>query len=97
MSYLLIFTPPSYAIGVTMLVYSFYFILTTVQFVLFLILLSERPREDARLAPTILVMPLFMIAIRMWSVVAAVHEWFNRAHQDTSMGPHWVIKRGGPR
>ncbi len=97
MSYLLIFTPPAYFIGVIMLVYCFYFTLTLIQFVLFNILLSERPKEDLKMMPVITVMPLFMIALRMWSVVAALHEWVNKAHQDTSMGPRWVIERGGPR
>lgn len=95
--YLIMFTHPAFFVGVMMLVLSFYFLLTFSQFLLFLALLSERPREDAGLIPAILVMPIFMVALRCWSVVATLHELFNKAHLQTTMGPRWVIERGGPR
>jgi cellulose synthase/poly-beta-1,6-N-acetylglucosamine synthase-like glycosyltransferase len=96
-AYMLIFKPMPFFIGVMMLVYSFYFILTAVQFVLFIALLSERPRTDASFIGFVPLMPLFMVSARIWSVVATLHEWLNNAHQDSPMGPWWVIRRGGPR
>ncbi len=80
-----------------LLVYAFYAVLTIFQFLLFVTLLSERPRQDAGFITMVPLMPLFMISARVWSVIATFHEWFNRAHQDSPMGPWWVIRQGGPR
>ncbi|TXH04604.1 MAG: glycosyltransferase family 2 protein [Nevskiaceae bacterium] len=96
-SYLLLFTPAPFLIGVMLMVYCFYFMLTALQFALFIALLSERPRTDAAYIVVLPLMPLFMVSARVWSVVATLHEWFNKAHQDSPMGPWWVIRRGGPR
>ncbi|MGH8462186.1 MAG: glycosyltransferase family 2 protein [Stenotrophobium sp.] len=97
LAYMLLFKPLPFFIGVMLLVYCFYFLLTLLQFVLFIALLSERPRTDAGFIVMVPLMPLFMISARIWSVVATLHEWFNHAHQDSPMGPWWVIRRGGPR
>ncbi|HWY24308.1 MAG TPA: hypothetical protein VNX47_05280, partial [Nevskia sp.] len=97
MAYLLWTKPLPFFIGVMLLVYAFYFVLTVFQFLLFVTLLSERPRQDAPFIAMLPLMPLFMICARIWSVIATFHEWFNRAHQDSPMGPWWVIRQGGPR
>ncbi len=96
-SYLLLFKPAPFFIGVMMLVWCFYFMLTVIQFVLFIALLSERPRNDVAYILMLPLMPFFMVSARIWSVVATLHEWVNKAHQDSPMGPWWVIRRGGPR
>lgn len=97
LAYMMLFQPLPFFIGVMLLVYAFYLVLTLLQFLLFLTLLSERPVEDLRYAWMLPLMPLFMFSARIWSVVATFHEWFNRAHQDSPMGPWWVIRQGGPR
>lgn len=97
MAYMMLFEPAPFFIGVMLLVYCFYFLLTTLQFLLFIALLSERPRTDIRFVGLLPLMPIFMVSARVWSVVATLHEWFNSAHQDSPMGPWWVIRRGGPR
>jgi cellulose synthase/poly-beta-1,6-N-acetylglucosamine synthase-like glycosyltransferase len=97
MAWLLWTKPAAFFIGVMLLVYAFYATITLFQFLLFLTLLSERPRQDAPFIALLPLMPLFMISARVWSVVATFHEWFNRAHQDSPMGPWWVIRQGGPR
>jgi biofilm PGA synthesis N-glycosyltransferase PgaC len=97
MVYLLLAKPAAFFIGVMLLVYCFYFVITLVQYALFLVLLSERPHEDVNFLLFLPLMPFFMIAARCWSVVATLNEWFNRAHQDSPMGPWWVLKQGGPK
>jgi poly-beta-1,6-N-acetyl-D-glucosamine synthase len=96
-AYLLWTKPLPFFIGVMLLVYAFYAVLTLFQFLLFVTLLSERPRQDAGFIIMVPLMPLFMVSARVWSVIATFHEWFNRAHQDSPMGPWWVIRQGGPR
>lgn len=96
-AYLLWARPLAFFIGVMLLVYAFYATITLFQFLLFVTLLSERPRQDTPFLAMVPLMPLFMVCARFWSVVATFHEWFNRAHQDSPMGPWWVIRQGGPR
>lgn len=96
-AYLLCAKPVSFFIGVMLLVYCFYAAITIFQFFLFVTLLSERPRQDFGFILLTPLMPLFMVSARFWSVVATFHEWFNKAHQDSPMGPWWVIRQGGPR
>lgn len=97
MAWLLWTKPAPFFIGLMLLVYAFYATITVFQFLLFVTLLSERPRQDAPFFFLTPLMPIFMICARFWSVVATLHEWFNRAHQDSPMGPWWVIRQGGPR
>jgi hypothetical protein len=92
-----LFKPAPFFVGVMMLVWAFYFVLTVIQFALFITLLSERPASDAGFIFMLPLMPIFMVCARIWSVIATLHEWFNKAHQDSPMGPWWVIRRGGPR
>lgn len=96
-AYLLIFKSAPFFIGVMMLVWAFYFSLTVIQFAIFIATLSERPKDDASFILMLPLMPVFMVCARVWSVIATLHEWFNNAHQDSPMGPWWVIRRGGPR
>ncbi|AXQ27358.1 glycosyltransferase family 2 protein [Solimonas sp. K1W22B-7] len=97
LAWMLLFQPAPFFIGTMLLIYVFYLTITVLQFLLFLALLSERPAQDARYFWVLPLMPLFMVSARVWSVIATFHEWFNRAHQDSPMGPWWVIRQGGPR
>lgn len=76
------------------LIYLFYVLVTLINFVLFVWLVSERKRQDLKLLPYVLVFPAFAFITRCWSALAILHSWLNRAHLDSSMAPFWVLKRG---
>lgn len=80
--------------AIYLLIYLFYVLITLINFVLFLVLISERKRQDLWLLPYVLVFPAFAFVTRCWSAVAILHSWLNRAHLDSSMAPFWVLKRG---
>jgi hypothetical protein len=80
-------------IATMVLIYIFYLLLTVCQFVMFLMLLSERPREDIKLLWMLPVFPPFAFFIRIWSFVANLNEWFNKGHLDSAMAPWWVLKK----
>jgi cellulose synthase/poly-beta-1,6-N-acetylglucosamine synthase-like glycosyltransferase len=80
-------------VALSALVYIFYFIGMTLQFLLTLLMVSERPSKDARLLPLLPLFPLAMFAIRCWSSVAMLNEWFRRGHEESSMAPWWVLQR----
>ncbi|MET1080389.1 MAG: glycosyltransferase family 2 protein [Pseudomonas sp.] len=75
------------------LVYLLYLLITLLLYLCMLGLISERPREDLRLAVLVPIFPLFMFIMRCWSAVAMLNEWFRRGHEETSMAPWWVIKK----
>ena len=80
-------------IATMVLIYIFYLLLTACQFIMFLMLLSERPREDIKLLWMLPVFPPFAFLIRIWSFVANLNEWFNKGHLDSTMAPWWVLKK----
>jgi cellulose synthase/poly-beta-1,6-N-acetylglucosamine synthase-like glycosyltransferase len=81
-------------VALSVLVYLFYLVGMTLQFLLMLLLVSERPGKDVRLLPLLPLFPLAMFVIRCWSAVAMLNEWFRRGHEETSMAPWWVLQRG---
>ena len=80
-------------LGALLLIYSFYFVITGIQYVLFLLMLSTRPGEDSRLLWLLPLFPAYAFVIRVWSVAANLNELFNKGHLDSSMAPWWVLKR----
>lgn len=85
-------TPPVF-IGTMMLIYAFYLWLTIFQFFMYVVLLSERPRQDISLTWLLPIFPMFMFVTRLWSAIAILNEWFNKGHLDSSMAPWWVLKK----
>ncbi len=75
------------------LVYLLYLLITLLLYLCMLGLISERPRQDLRLAVLVPVFPLFMFIMRCWSAVAMLNELLRRGHEETSMAPWWVIKK----
>jgi cellulose synthase/poly-beta-1,6-N-acetylglucosamine synthase-like glycosyltransferase len=75
------------------LVYLLYLLITLLLYLCMLGLISERPRQDLRLAVLVPIFPLFMFIMRCWSAVAMLNELFRRCHEETSMAPWWVIKK----
>lgn len=75
------------------LVYLLYLLITLLLYLCMLGLISERPRQDLRLAVLVPIFPLFMFIMRCWSAVAMLNELFRRGHEETSMAPWWVIKK----
>lgn len=81
-------------VALSILVYLFYLAGMTLQFLLMLLVVSERPGKDVRLLPLLPLFPLAMFVIRCWSAVAMLNEWLRRGHEETSMAPWWVLQRG---
>lgn len=85
--------PMATIIGTTMLIYLFYFLIITVQFLLYTALLSDNLMEDLKLLWLLPFFPLFAFSIRIWTVVANLNELINKGHLDSGMAPWWVLKK----
>ncbi|HEY8331318.1 MAG TPA: glycosyltransferase [Pseudomonas sp.] len=75
------------------LIYLVYLGSTLLLYLVLLLAVSERPRQDLRLAPVVLIFPLCMLGMRCWSAVATLNEMLRRGHEETSMAPWWVLKK----
>lgn len=91
--YLLVVYPPLFVLSVLALIYLFYLVMTFLLYVPFVVLLSERPREDFALLPWIILTPLFAFAGRINNAFATLWELFGRGHEDTSMAPWWTTRK----
>jgi cellulose synthase/poly-beta-1,6-N-acetylglucosamine synthase-like glycosyltransferase len=75
------------------LIYTLYLLQTLVLFLAMLLMVSERPKKDAKLLIWLPVFPIFMMIMRCWSAVAILNEVWRRSHEETAMAPWWVLKK----
>ncbi len=85
--------PGSTLLLLFVLVYTLYLAITLLFYLAMLVMVSERPRQDLRLALLVPIFPLFMLMMRCWSAVAMLNEALRRGHEETSMAPWWVLKK----
>ncbi|MGL4476326.1 MAG: glycosyltransferase family 2 protein [Shewanella sp.] len=74
-----------------------YFVYLAILFYIFIIVLlaiSERPKEDIKLIPWLVFYPIYALFMRFVCLFALLNEWLRRSHEESSMAPWWVLKRG---
>ena len=81
-------------LAIMFMIYLFYLLLTSIQYILYLIFISDRKWEDSRAFLVLPIFPFFQFIIRIWSAIAFSNEIFNKGHLDSSMAPWWVLKKG---
>jgi biofilm PGA synthesis N-glycosyltransferase PgaC len=92
-TYVFLVYPPTMVLGLLGFVYLFYVLLATAMYVEYLLICSERPAADARLAWLVPLFAGFTFLTRCWSAVATVSEMLLKTHLDSAMAPHWVLRR----
>ncbi|MCE5201715.1 MAG: glycosyltransferase family 2 protein [Synergistaceae bacterium] len=85
--------PLRYALSLLLLIYMFYFAMLTIMYLIFVMCLSERPRDDMSRVCFLPIMPLFAFIARINSLVAMLWELVASGHKDSSMAPWWVTKK----
>ena len=90
----LIMLPPAGLLALAILLYALYFAVSITLFLIGLLLVSEQPKKDIKMAILLPVFPVFMFILRCWGVVCTLNEVFRRGHEESSMAPWWVLKRG---
>ncbi|TLY79006.1 MAG: glycosyltransferase family 2 protein [Gammaproteobacteria bacterium] len=91
--YVFLVYPPAVMLGVLAFVYLFYTLLAYAMYVEYLLLYSERKRQDLELAWLVLLVPAFAFITRCWNAIATLMEIFTKAHLESSMAPTWVLRR----
>ncbi|UPW19359.1 glycosyltransferase family 2 protein [Agarivorans sp. TSD2052] len=92
--YLLLFYPLSYVMASLSLLYTFYLLLALLYFSFFLLFVSERRKQDYKMLPWLLIYPGYGLLMRFFTSAAVFNEILRRGHEETSMAPWWVLKKG---
>ena len=91
---LMLFTLPwQTVLALAVLVEVVYFLVLALQYLLMLIMVSERPGQDLQLVPFLPLFPVAMFMVRCWSAVAILNELWRRSHEESSMAPWWVLRK----
>ncbi|MDK2124752.1 glycosyltransferase family 2 protein [Parachitinimonas caeni] len=85
--------PLGMVLGVMSFVYLVYLAALAIFFGLYVVGVSERPREDARYLLFLPLFPLFAFAARVHCSLAVLTEIFFKSHLDSAMAPWWVLKK----
>lgn len=75
------------------LIYFFYLFIAAVFYFTFVLLISERAKEDLKLLPVLPLFALYMFFARFMNGFAVIWEIAAKSHLDSSMAPWWVLKR----
>ncbi|WP_236939884.1 hypothetical protein [Francisella uliginis] len=59
----------------------------------FIILVSERKKQDLAMWYVIPLMPFYSIFLKFVATVAVLSEVFIKTHRDSTMAPTWVNKK----
>ena len=85
--------PPGTFVAVFTLIMGLYAVITTFMYITALVFVSERRGRDLRLAWLVPLFPFFAMAMRIWSFVAILNEWWRHGSQESSMAPWWVLRK----
>ncbi|MDX6016655.1 MULTISPECIES: glycosyltransferase family 2 protein [Shewanella] len=79
---------------ITLTIYLAYLSFLLFFYLLVLLAISERPRQDLRLLLWLPLYPFYALFMRSVSLFALINEAVRRSHEESSMAPWWVLKRG---
>jgi poly-beta-1,6-N-acetyl-D-glucosamine synthase len=90
----MLFTLPVGAVlGVLGFIYLAYLASLLFYFLLYIVAVSERPRDDALYLAFLPLFPLFAFVNRVHCSFSILQEIFMKSHLDSSMAPWWVLKK----
>lgn len=93
-SFIIISYPINFVFALFMLLYFVYLVFSLLLFVAYIGLISERKLSDLRMAKWIFAYPIYQFLMRMVTAFAMINEIVRRSHEESSMAPWWVLKKG---
>lgn len=92
--YIFIFYPTTVVLAVLSCLYVIYLVFIAMTFLIYLSLISERIQEDREMLLWLLIYPFYALFMRFVTAFAMINEIVRRSHEESSMAPWWVLKRG---
>ena len=93
MAIMLWFLPLGSVLGMLAFLYLIYLASAVVLFLLYLIAVSERPKQDLIYLLYLPLMPVFAFTNRIHSAISLLQEAVTKSHLDSSMAPWWVLRK----
>lgn len=75
------------------MLYFYYLTVTVTMFLLFLLLVSERVKDDSRFIGWTFFNPIYNMVMRFMAFFFIMNEIMFKGHEESSMAPWWVIKK----
>ncbi|EOW2076335.1 glycosyltransferase [Vibrio mimicus] len=94
MTFLVWSYPWVFVSSLMMLLYGIYLFIVVLFFIVYIGLVSERAKEDLRMAVWLPLYPIYQFFMRLITAFSMVNEVVRRSHEESSMAPWWVLKRG---
>ncbi|MGI2258276.1 glycosyltransferase family 2 protein [Shewanella sp. GXUN23E] len=94
MVWLCIAYPWQFTLPLFLTMYLLYMVLLLFMYVLVLLAVSERPATDLKLMVWLPLYPIYAFFMRSVTLFALINETVRRSHEESSMAPWWVLKRG---
>ncbi|WP_038869305.1 glycosyltransferase family 2 protein [Vibrio jasicida] len=92
--YIFVVYPLKFVLALMLLLYITYLFLSLIIFVTYMGLISERKKEDFKFAKWLFLYPIYQFFMRLITAFSMVNEVVRRSHEESSMAPWWVLKRG---
>jgi poly-beta-1,6-N-acetyl-D-glucosamine synthase len=85
--------PVGVALGISAFIYLVYVLAITIQFVLYIVAISERAADDLAHLPWLPLFPMFAFVNRVHCAFSILWEVIAKAHLDSAMAPWWVLRK----
>ncbi|MUL01522.1 glycosyltransferase [Aliivibrio fischeri] len=86
--------PITFVLSMLLFIYLIYITFIVLTFSIYIGLVSERPQEDIKLSIWLPLYPIYAFFMRLITAFSMVNEITRRSHEESSMAPWWVLKRG---
>ena len=86
--------PLPFVAALAAVLYCIYLFFVCLFFIVYIGLVSERPKSDLKLSGWLLLYPIYQFLMRLITAFSMLNEVFRRSHEESSMAPWWVLKRG---
>ncbi|WP_063652591.1 glycosyltransferase family 2 protein [Aliivibrio fischeri] len=86
--------PITFVLSMLLFIYLIYITFIVLTFSIYIGLVSERPKEDIKLSIWLPLYPIYAFFMRIITAFSMVNEITRRSHEESSMAPWWVLKRG---
>jgi poly-beta-1,6-N-acetyl-D-glucosamine synthase len=91
---LLLAYPWQFLLSIGITIYLMYLAILSLFYAMLLVAVTERPSQDAKLTIWLPIYPFYALFMRLVCLFALLNEIVRRSHEESSMAPWWVLKRG---
>ena len=93
MLYLSLCFAPQYVLAVLVFLYLYYLLISSTVFIIYLIVISERKKEDFKHIWLLLLIPVYQFVMKIIATLAFIIQLCLKMHRNSSMAPWWVLRK----